>query len=899
MISSYLGGDQQSWRAPVVAFGDGGLLIVRAVLFGSWALLLGAGCLGCRPVESPPKDPPLDAGEADAGETLIDAGACPGCTSCGDGVCAPQELCRTCEADCGACLSAPLRIEAEDMALLGFVAENVAIASGGKVIQVPSGQATAETSFTAPPDRYRLTVAYFDEDDGKAPVSVELDGAPWEQWRFDEETADASPTLDNFVERPLAAPIQLASGQQVRLVLRGEPQAGDRARFDYVELSPLLYDDPLTAPPNTWVLRHTLAPTKVWESGIAYEPNQRVIVQHGGHALKSYPQSAYTHLYEVASNIFRESSAPDRPQRRCLVETAYLDSVERIVSAHGASGHGSWPEGRLQGDGTRVDFGDPRGPWMYDAAADRWTDQRTLLPEWNRIPHAQLAYEPSSDALVSITGGSLTVYNPRQNRIYTRSLPPELVDRKSYAIAADPVERRIVVFGGTGPAGWTWVGRDQAAYDSYVHADTWLYDPVANQWEQVAAPVHPPRGMPLENHIRLPMVYHPPSGLVLLLQTPLDRPELNRLLWPKTELWAFDVAARTWQRLDTFDPPRFGGLLAYAEEEDLLVLFGGGRDAARPSQSHHVYATRVQVPGRELRPAPQPKKVGLSVLADRIELDWPSEPGARYRVHRAEANPFAGVYVELTPEPLEGGHFVDSTAVANKDYAYQLERVGRVRRSLPAFTRPLAPGAPLVSVEAADRVVLTWPPSGASAVAGYHVYREVGPLSSGQVRLTGAPISSPTFVDSTTALGDGIIRSYYVTAVDVRGRESGASPRSFSVPEAPTKVDAKVLAPGRTRLTWEPSKDPFVAGVNVYFTGYHLNTHEKPVAEVDAWKQSWTKINAAPLAGGELVFDTPSASAGAAHLYFLLRAVGPLGKEGFWTDILSATDERFRPAVGP
>jgi hypothetical protein len=125
-------------------------------------------------------------------------------------------------------------------------------------------------------------------------------------------------------------------------------------------------------PINKWVLK-TRAPNHIHENDMAYDPNTGRAVFTGGHVGKLYPQNNYTFLYDVRRNRFFESQSLYRPQRRCFVNLAYVDSCRMIINGCGSPGHGSLPQGgfsKEQNNYKECYRAFNVGPWVYDAIED-------------------------------------------------------------------------------------------------------------------------------------------------------------------------------------------------------------------------------------------------------------------------------------------------------------------------------------------------------------------------------------------------------------------------------------------------------------------------------------------------------------------------------------------------
>lgn len=117
----------------------------------------------------------------------------------------------------------------------------------------------------------------------------------------------------------------------------------------------------------------------------------------------------------------------------------------------------------------------------------------------------------------------------------------------------------------------------------------------------------------------------------------------------------------------------------------------------------------------------------------------------------------------------------ENTLDANLLMLQLTDGFGRIQSWSPTLRGPGAPDAPTLDPsQGSTVVVVTWTPTGAPDLAGYHVYRS----------LTGSPPWSRVTLDRTDNVAyyrDGSLAAstqyfYYVTAVDSSGNESGASP---------------------------------------------------------------------------------------------------------------------------
>lgn len=687
---------------------------------------------------------------------------------------------------------------------------------------------------------------------------------------------------------------------------------------------------------------------------------------YGAHVGMLYPQSNYTFLYDVRRNRFFESQSQYRPQRRCFVNLAYMDSCRMLLTGCGSPGHGSLPEGGFsatQGAYKICYRAFNVGPWVYDGADDSWYDCKTLPPKWRNKDVSTLCYERNSDVLFYNEGDKIAIYCPRTNRVTMRWVPEQLSARFGYAIAADPLRRKIVMFGGQHMFGFPRTSED---YKKRISADTWIYDIASDKWREVKCATSPEPGCPMYAVMSLKMVYHPPTDSMLMLQNPIsDIPAAPDKI-PPVELWSFDLDKEEWSKTpvqsDGTNGPTFLGLLDYASKEDVLVLMGGGRDLLREdgqpsvSGSRAVWTCRVRLPNR--RPVIQPAvermvvetspgtnrviwsdslpvatagRVGFDVYRAKVRglsskttlmysadadfnkaaLTPPQPPISLYKTAQQprktwwgpSADPCPGVYEKINKRIVLKGEFEDTNIEPGAVYAYQLTpsfAPSNTIRSLPAFNQPWHPRGLRASVESTNAVVLRWNANSERDLAGYKVYRAIGPEiehATGKL-LTPQPLRETTFTDTTDDLSDEVVRFYWVTAINLGGIESGASPLAHSFPPVPLGL---TIVPGEGpsnrdgillgyRVRWEWPSDVKVTGFHVYYADKHRNGSNGPGGTYD---QDWKRLTESPHAGNEFVFPLAADDPRTNH-YFHVRAVNILGQEGFFTDIISPTDLRFR-----
>lgn len=123
-----------------------------------------------------------------------------------------------------------VRLEAEDFRLDNFNIENAgSVASGGHLIST-SGRGEAKTRFSVAEGTYDIVVGYYDEDDGKSSLEVEIgEGRDKEKFRW----SDVSVGKDNFVTYTIRG-VELGSGDEIEIKRRGNSHQS--IQMDYVDV---------------------------------------------------------------------------------------------------------------------------------------------------------------------------------------------------------------------------------------------------------------------------------------------------------------------------------------------------------------------------------------------------------------------------------------------------------------------------------------------------------------------------------------------------------------------------------------------------------------------------------------------------------------------------------------
>jgi hypothetical protein len=306
--------------------------------------------------------------------------------------------------------------------------------------------------------------------------------------------------------------------------------------------------------------------------------------------------------------------------------------------------------------------------------------------------------------------------------------------------------------------------------------------------------------------------------------------------------------------------------------------------------SRQLWTGALTFPASAAAPRSLEARLRVVTAPGQTRLEWSAAEAPTVDVYRTIADPFPHAYEKVASGVAPG--WTDTAGKGKTIYAYRISRAGEPLNlaGLPAFNQAFRPSGLVVSLEASDKVTLRWNRSTEPDVIGYHVFRAT---RGGRQKLTTTPVSDPTYVDTTAALADGIIRAYWVQAVNRAGISSGNSPAGYTAPDSPLSFKTSLSTDGRkATVSWKAVEGQTVAGVQVWMNDHHENTITYTQAQNDAWWASWKTVAATPITASSVEVTLPDPGK---QYYFYARAVNVLGQPGFHTDISSPNDPRFMP----
>ncbi len=180
------------------------------------------------------------------------------------------------------------------------------------------------------------------------------------------------------------------------------------------------------------------------------------------------------------------------------------------------------------------------------------------------------------------------------------------------------------------------------------------------------------------------------------------------------------------------------------------------------------------------KPPDKPTGVAVDEEDSKIVLSWERADGLSYNVYRWDSGTYP--LFPRNPAPLAASRFTDEALQNGKTYKYEVRAVrmegaapfegeGAVISATPMDKTPPAPPAAPKLEKTEGGVLLSWAANTEADLAGYNVYR----ITAGKPeKVNTSLVPEPEFLDKNPG-ADLRYVSYYVTAVDMSGNESGPS----------------------------------------------------------------------------------------------------------------------------
>ena len=234
------------------------------------------------------------------------------------------------------------------------------------------------------------------------------------------------------------------------------------------------------------------------------------------------------------------------------------------------------------------------GTWVFDATVGEWSVSEPDPAPSPRYGHA-MALHPPTGTIVLFGGGATQPRPCRRTRICTgpednqvwhydpaddawTDMTPPVPDEDSWPVARfgarfayEPVTERFIMFSGIGVFGEN--------FTPTYYEDTWAYDPVTNEWEDLtSADGDAPRPI---GRTMYGFVWNEEAQRVMLFAgDSLSGTDDDHL-------WAFDPETSTWEdrgvaELGPFD--RWFHILTIDPQSGRLVLIGGSGSILTPIQ---------------------------------------------------------------------------------------------------------------------------------------------------------------------------------------------------------------------------------------------------------------------------------------------------------------------------
>ncbi len=658
-------------------------------------------------------------------------------------------------------------------------------------------------------------------------------------------------------------------------------------------------------PSNTWVKRSPLpngppSPRLGYEGTIGYDPRSGLLIHWAGHNQGGGgEQHAETWTYDPRTAQWSLKLPNTAPPGVCCGQQNVFDVAGgRFVRFAAFSGSHGW-------QWQREIYLNNSSVWTYDLPSNTWRDMRPA-PEPRVGPLRCAAWDSDYEVIVVFGGEGIqegtVVCDPYTNTWTKMNTPDQPAFRGGGGMAYDAARKLHVLFG------------SQFTDDPH----TWAYDLRANRWRDLKPTTQPPT-----DRNDAVLTYDPSNQVVLALVKVTEGKEEKAK--HRLETWVFDVGKNTWTKKNPSTEPDPSGnrarLLTFLPEHGVALLENRTHPPHGPAEQQ-VWTYRYAAL-REETPRP-PTELRAVTTANGATLNWKPSPSAgvaKYVILRGTgAQPWLADYQEVATVDGATTSFQDTGLKSGTVYYYAVKAVSADGKtsadSSKARTQPRVITDAVVSVLSAKEVELTWQPSEALDVVGYHVdianvevwsedqlprlKKRTPPLVEPSVgslrrvgeftRLTATPVKEPRFTHAASLARlpvpqgkpfwerniakdnldpDGapyghLVYAYRIRAVNALGVESGPSPFFLTIPSAPQHVFSREQGP-KCDLKWAKNPEKGLKGYRVYRMDGRFDS------------ASISRLTAEPVTAETFTDE----EAGKPTRRYYVVAVDALGQEGF------------------
>jgi len=314
------------------------------------------------------------------------------------------------------------------------------------------------------------------------------------------------------------------------------------------------------------------SPAKAGHS-MAYDSANDLIIVYGGHIGSGTENRRYdTRAYDYNKNEWTNLNPTVKPNASSWLAMAYDSESEKLILFGG-----------VPKDGYAL-----AETWIYDYSTNSWIKADPNASPSLRGSHV-MAYDSESDVVIMHGGAVWAEDNPAgvyinyndtwaydfNSDTWTNMEPTGLdVGLSESQMTYDSESDKIIMVGGY------FVYPYDDPQEEYYATETWAYDYNTNTWENITTTIHP------SHRVDHALAYDSESDRTILVGGHKILGDYNL----QDETWAFDYNTETWENMNpSTKPVRIAHQMAYDEESDLVILFGGLNSSGISTFYNEVY----------------------------------------------------------------------------------------------------------------------------------------------------------------------------------------------------------------------------------------------------------------------------------------------------------------------